>query len=216
MEHNKVNFKPVEVKKFSSINREAKRWLTPKKVVAVLVGSVSLTAVGVKAFEDEGSNNLEISGSPIEVDTNTSSPDTTVDSPSTTTIVDSLAPDNTSSPDSTFSGPDTTLYNPDTTYPNATSPETTDPIATNPPDTTYPEVTSPDTTYPEPEPQDVYKDICEPLRWETCGEYEIYDENGNWVNRVIANSAWTTQYIASISGGGENGSSVKIREVFPR
>lgn len=74
---------------------------------------------------------------------------------------------------------------------------------------------SSETTLPAPSPQDVYKDICVPMNWTNCGEYEIFNATGNLVNRVIANSDWTNQYIAALSGGGADGSSLKIKDVYP-
>jgi hypothetical protein len=95
-------------------------------------------------------------------------------------------------------------------------PLTTTPADTRPPLTTTPADTRPpSTTTPEPYQQDIFRDICVPMSWANCAEYNIYNSEGVLVNRVIGNSDWTTSYIASLSGGGLNGSAVKVREIFP-
>ena len=129
---------------------ESKRWLSPKKLTALFVGSLSLTAVGVKAF---GAQDLDsdMTGSPLEI---------TVD-----------------------------------TTPDSTSPE--------------------EPNQPAPTLQDIFGDICSPMGWGSCGEYNIYDSEGNVVNRVIANNDWSPEYIASISGGSDSGSAEKIRDINP-
>lgn len=63
--------------------------------------------------------------------------------------------------------------------------------------------------------QDIYGDICVPLNWVNCAEYIIYNAQGEIRNRVIANSDWTLEYIAEASGGGTDGTAVKVRDIYP-
>lgn len=189
------------------------------KSAAVVLGSLTLTAGFAKAM-DVSSEEYKLAiatadSFPDGADTTTPITTTTVVY-ETTVPVDSTIPVDTTSPD---------VQDPETTAPDNSITTTTMPTdnsnpgdVAEPPITTTPGTISPDTSAPlitEPSPYDYYRTICLPLGWTNCAEYNIYDESGAEVNRVIANSDWAAQYIAEISGGGSNGSAVKIRDINP-
>ena len=113
---------------------------------------------------------------------------------------------------------DTTPQDPD----NPDQPPTTDTLAPDQPptnDTLAPDQPPtnepPTTTEPTIPQQDIYADICSPMGWNSCGEYNIYDADGNLVNRVVADNSWTPEYIASVSGGGDTGTAEKTQDIDP-
>ncbi len=87
--------------------------------------------------------------------------------------------------------------------------------------TTSPQVTPTSTPIPTPTPvptptpiptpiaDGTYERICLVLGWTNCSDYTIYNANNVVVNRVVGNDAWSSSYLAGLSGGGEGGYAVK-------
>lgn len=151
---------------------------------------------------------------------------TVVDSASAFTSIDAetvLPVDTTESTTTSMAADDTQL--PDVTIPTPSGETPTDDTPTSAPTTTVfcdwsharltPPTTTQECTRPPTAAGDIYREICVPLQWTTCAEYRIFDELGIEQARVIGPGDWTLAEIAAAGGGGQNGSAVKIRDIYP-
>jgi hypothetical protein len=190
----------IEVVAIRDLSTRRRTFVASVLVVMVAAGVLTLLA-------QSGPDHDELSARDLVAETTpTSDSDTSTSTAPEETVVDTTGPDSTT-PDSTT--PDSATASTVTTPDPVPAPSSTD--APEAPPTTADPTAHPPTYLP----QDIYGDICEPLGWTNCAEYRIYDATGLQVNQVIGNSDWSLAYIAEASGGGADGSAVKVRDILP-
>ncbi|MFM7045038.1 MAG: hypothetical protein ACKOYG_05740 [Ilumatobacteraceae bacterium] len=166
------------------------------------VVGVNLAVVAVAAWAFMGMR----TGTPPDLVASTSYTTTTVVLTTTLPTTDTTSAPTTEAPPSTVEDTSAPTTTPEDGGDGGGSPQTTAPATTLPNGATTTIVNG---------LQDIYGDVCVPLNWVNCAVYIIYNAQGEVRNQVIANSDWTLEYIAEASGGGADGTAVKVRDIYP-